>query len=143
MVDKSAAEQAAVAAAFPGCRVLLCDFHRLQAQWRWLTSNKSGVKGDGPQRQVGCHGHAALLSAPHMPNQLCPTCCPHNHLSSDQVFRMLREIGNAANQKQLDTSIFTLTKSPLFTGNKALQRYWREHWENCQNLWVTYYRQVC
>ncbi len=55
---------------------------------------------------------------------------------------MLRNIGNAASQEQLDARVGQLTRSPLFTGNKALQRYWQEHWENCQKLWVAYYRQV-
>jgi hypothetical protein len=52
MVDKSAAEQSAVAAAYPQARILLCDFHRLQAQWRWLNSGKSCLKNDGEKRLV-------------------------------------------------------------------------------------------
>ncbi len=52
MVDKNAAEHAAIAAAFPSARILLCDFHRLQAQWRWISSSKSGIKGDVVQERL-------------------------------------------------------------------------------------------
>jgi hypothetical protein len=66
MVDKSAAEQAAVAAAYPQARILLCDFHRLQAQWRWLNSSKSGLQNDSERRlafnQLRSIGEALAVS---------------------------------------------------------------------------------
>jgi hypothetical protein len=41
MVDKSDAEINAVATAFDNnTKVLLCDFHRYQAWWRWVRAAK-------------------------------------------------------------------------------------------------------
>jgi len=43
MLDKSDAEFNAVKAAQPDSKVLLCDFHRLQAWYRWIRDSKHGV----------------------------------------------------------------------------------------------------
>jgi hypothetical protein len=39
MTDDSAAERAALAEVWPLAVLLLCIFHVLQAEWRWLLSN--------------------------------------------------------------------------------------------------------
>jgi MULE transposase domain len=46
MMDKSDAEQNAVQEVLPTAKVLLCDFHRLQAWWRWINLNGNGVPND-------------------------------------------------------------------------------------------------
>lgn len=43
MTDYSDLEINAVSAVFPEARVLLCDFHRLQAWWRWIRLGVHGV----------------------------------------------------------------------------------------------------
>jgi hypothetical protein len=43
MIDKSDGEKNAVEAALAGVTVLLCDFHRLQAWWRWINDSQHGV----------------------------------------------------------------------------------------------------
>lgn len=42
-VDKSDAEANAIKAVFPECKILLCDFHRLQAKQRWPSKSKHDV----------------------------------------------------------------------------------------------------
>eukprot|EP00967_Tisochrysis_lutea_P098552 scaffold145644_cov15-Tisochrysis_lutea.AAC.1 len=45
MVDKSKAEENAIAEAFgEGVKILLCDVHRLQAWWRYIIAGHNGVK---------------------------------------------------------------------------------------------------
>jgi hypothetical protein len=43
MTDDSTPEKAALRAVFPRALQLLCHFHMLQAEWRWLMSASSGV----------------------------------------------------------------------------------------------------
>jgi hypothetical protein len=43
MADKSDAEKNALTAVFPESTLLLCDFHRLQAWWRWINDSQHGV----------------------------------------------------------------------------------------------------
>eukprot|EP00983_Pelagomonas_calceolata_P077370 1153830-Pelagomonas_calceolata.AAC.1 len=54
MVDKSKAEENAIAEAFgDGVKILLCDFHRLQAWWRYIIAGHNGVKKEY-QAQLFC-----------------------------------------------------------------------------------------
>ncbi len=55
---------------------------------------------------------------------------------------MLRGIGEANTEEELAARVLAFTKSPLYTGNDALQRYWLDHWANCLNSWVVCYRKV-
>jgi hypothetical protein len=44
MVDKSDQEMNAIKQVFGAEQnILLCDFHRLQAQWRWIKKSENGV----------------------------------------------------------------------------------------------------
>lgn len=43
MTDDSTPEKAALRAVFPSALQLLCHFHMLQAEWRWLMSASSGA----------------------------------------------------------------------------------------------------
>lgn len=43
MIDKSDAERSAIEQVFPKATILLCDFHRLQAQQRWLAKSDHDV----------------------------------------------------------------------------------------------------
>ncbi|XP_023312633.1 uncharacterized protein LOC111692756 [Anoplophora glabripennis] len=43
MTDDSKAEKAALANAYPQSRQLLCFFHVLQKEWRWLCEKKNGI----------------------------------------------------------------------------------------------------
>jgi len=47
MVDKSKAEINAVTEVFPAdTRLLLCDFHRTQAWWRWIQTDSNGIPAE-------------------------------------------------------------------------------------------------
>ena len=52
MLDKCDAEINSVRAVFSKTHVLLCDFHRLQAWWRWINNRDNGVP---PARCEGRH----------------------------------------------------------------------------------------
>ncbi|XP_064461794.1 uncharacterized protein LOC135371754 [Ornithodoros turicata] len=49
MTDHSMAEKGALAKIWPDGTQLLCHFHLLQAEWRWLTSTKNNVRKDERQ----------------------------------------------------------------------------------------------
>lgn len=69
MIDKSDAEQSAVEQTFGGSTaILLCDFHRLQAWWRWLNDGKHGMGTN-----ARCECMRAGGSALHAPQ---PFACP-------------------------------------------------------------------
>lgn len=46
MTNYSAAEMAAISAAFPNCKTYLCDFHREQSWERWVKDHKHGLSPD-------------------------------------------------------------------------------------------------
>ena len=50
MTDDSAAERNAIQTVFPDATLLLCAFHILQAFWRFLWDNKTGVKKEARQQ---------------------------------------------------------------------------------------------
>ncbi|KAH9367268.1 hypothetical protein HPB48_013609 [Haemaphysalis longicornis] len=52
MSDNSSAEKRALSEVWPGARQLLCHFHVLQAEWRWLTSTASKVPKDQRQQCI-------------------------------------------------------------------------------------------
>lgn len=43
MSDNSSAEKGALSDTWPSAKQLLCTFHVLQAEWRWLTSARNEV----------------------------------------------------------------------------------------------------
>lgn len=49
MTDNSRAEEDALRAVWPSLRQLLCHFHSLQAEWRWLTTGHNAAKNERPQ----------------------------------------------------------------------------------------------
>ncbi|XP_049268830.1 uncharacterized protein LOC119381717 [Rhipicephalus sanguineus] len=50
MTDNSRPEKDALRSVWPSAQQLLCHFHVLQAEWRWLTSSKSNVLKDDRRR---------------------------------------------------------------------------------------------
>ncbi|XP_064475738.1 uncharacterized protein LOC135389633 [Ornithodoros turicata] len=50
MTDNSSAEKDALCMVWPQATQLLCHFHVLQAEWRWLTSTKNGVPREDRQK---------------------------------------------------------------------------------------------
>lgn len=49
MTDNSRAEKDALTEVWPSSRQLLCHFHVLQAEWRWLTSGNNAAKDERQQ----------------------------------------------------------------------------------------------
>ena len=68
MVDKCDAEINAVESVFPRAKVLLCDFHRLQAWWRWINKSENGVP---PSRCAAATVRAAWGFARQIGNCMC------------------------------------------------------------------------
>lgn len=57
MLDKCDAEINAVGQCFPNTKVLLCDFHRLQAWWRWLKNRMTTGWAPRPNKYIAWLNH--------------------------------------------------------------------------------------
>ena len=67
MMDKSDAEVNAVYDVFPNATPLLCDFHRLQAWWRWINKTDNGVPAGRRQAVFGWQQQLQAVGALHGP----------------------------------------------------------------------------
>ncbi|XP_064475536.1 uncharacterized protein LOC135389412 [Ornithodoros turicata] len=62
MTDNSSAEKDALRMVWPQATQLLCHFHVLQAEWRWLTSTKNGVPREDRQKLMSSFKQVHLQS---------------------------------------------------------------------------------
>ena len=68
MTDDSTSERNALGAVWPEARLLLCIFHVLQAAWRWLFSQKNGIR---QQVNVCLSFNVMINYGPSVQNQRC------------------------------------------------------------------------
>ena len=89
-------------------QVLLCDFHRLQAWWRWLNKSDHGV---GATRKKA-------------------------------VFGALMRVADAETIDSFAARWAAFQSSVDYVSNILLQKYLRDEWLPCKEMWARCYRQA-